>query len=375
MSDKPVKDKPPRDKAARKRNKGRRSDHKLGVPAGSLVHVGEIKTDRPRISLIEYDASGMAEREFASITEARDFSPTRQTVWLNVHGLHDPAVMAEIGRRFELHPLTMEDILNTTQRAKVDEYPAYLFIVLRLLDVDREDGQLSSEQLGLVLGRNFVLSFQEQSRGIFTPIRERMRTDQSALRERGADHLAYSLLDVVVDRYFLAVDHLAEEAEALEEEAMTSPSPSLLARINRCKRDTLTVRRAVWPLRELVGTLQRSDRNSFTPETRLYLRDVQDHAIHVLESLDAVRDQLGDLLEIYMSSASNRLNVEVRILTVLSMLFMPATLIAGIWGMNFSDMPLTEGRRGFWWVILLMAGCALVMGLLFWRRRMLRREE
>ena len=364
-----------KDKPARKRSKSRRTNHKLGVPAGTLLHVGEIKTDRPRITLIEFDANGMDERSFASLAEARDYTPKRQTLWLNVHGLHDPEVMAEIGRRFQLHPLTMEDILNTTQRAKVDEYPAYLFIVLRLLDVDRTEGQLTSEQLGLILGNQFVLSFQEQPRGIFEPIRERMRAQPSATRERGADHLAYALLDVVVDRYFLAVDHLAEEAEALEEEAMARPSPSLLARVNRCKRDTLTVRRAVWPLRELVGTLQRSDRGSFTPETRLYLRDVQDHAIHVLESLDAVRDQLGDLLEIYLSSVSNRLNVEVRILTVLSMLFMPATLIAGIWGMNFEQMPLIGDRTGFWWVIAMMGSCATLLAALFWRRRLLRQTE
>jgi len=370
-----VKEKPAKEKSSRKRPRLRRVDHKLGVPAGSLVHVGEVKTDRPRISLIEFDAAGCDERSFASVAEAREFKPTRQTVWLNVHGLHEPEVMAEIGRRFHLHPLTMEDILNTTQRAKVDEFASYLFIVLRLIDVDRSDGQLNSEQLSLVLGRDFVLSFQEQSRGIFEPIRERMRARQSPTRERGADHLAYALLDVVVDRYFLAVDHLAEEAEALEEEAMSSPSPALLARINRCKRDTLTVRRAVWPLRELLGTLQRSERSSFSPETRLYLRDVQDHAIHVLESLDAVRDQLGDLLDIYLSSVSNRLNVEVRVLTVLSMLFMPATLIAGIWGMNFVDMPLSGSRQGFWWVIAMMGLCAASMGLLFWRRRLLTREE
>lgn len=364
-----------KEKTGRKRPKTRGVNHKLGIPAGSLVHVGEVKTDRPRISLIEYDAESIAERSFTSIEEAREFKPSRPHVWLNVHGLHEPEVMAEIGRRFHLHPLTMEDILNTTQRPKIDEYPGYLFIVLRLLDVDRATQCVVSEQLGIVLGQGFLLSFQEQARGTFEPIRERLRAPRSPMRERGVDNLAYTLLDVVVDRYFLAVDALAEEAEALEEEAMSRPSPALLARINQCKRDTLMVRRAVWPLRELVGTLQRSDRSTFSPETRLYLRDVQDHAIHVLESLDGVRDQLGDLLEIYLSSTSNRLNVEVRILTVLSMLFMPATLIAGIWGMNFTDMPLAGSRQGFWWVVAMMALCASVMGTLFWRRRMLRREE
>ncbi len=359
--------------AARKQQ--RRIDRKVGVPAGTLVHVGEVLAEQARISLIEFDGEGLEEHRFSSIAQAEACRPSRPRLWLNVHGLHDAQLMAYIGRRFGLHPLTMEDVLNTTQRPKIDEYPEYLFIVLRLLEYEAESQTLTSDQLGLVIGKDYVLSFQERARGAFEPIRERLRAARSPMRERGIDHLAYALLDVVVDRYFLAVDQLAEEAEALEEEAMSRPSPALLARINRCKRNTLTVRRAVWPLRELVGALQRSERDTFTAETRLYLRDVQDHAIHVLESLDGVRDQLGDLLEIYLSSVSNRLNVEVRILTVLSMLFMPATLIAGIWGMNFTAMPLAQDHGGFWWVVGLMAACAALMGTLFWRLRLLRPEE
>jgi len=359
--------------AARKQKK--RIDRKIGMPAGTLVHVGEVPAGQARMSLIEFDRDGLEEHRFTSIAQLQAFRPGRRRLWLNVHGVHDAQMMAEIGRRFELHPLTMEDVLNTTQRPKIDEYPEYLFIVLRLLEYDSDTQAIDSDQFGLVIGKDFVLSFQERARGAFEPIRERLRATRSPMRERGIDHLAYALLDVVVDRYFLAVDQLAEEAEALEEEAMTQPSPALLARINRCKRNTLTVRRAVWPLRELVGALQRSDREAFTAETRLYLRDVQDHAIHVLESLDGVRDQLGDLLEIYLSSVSNRLNLEVRILTVLSMLFMPATLIAGIWGMNFTTMPLAQDLGGFWWVIGLMAVCAALMGTLFWRLRLLRPEE
>lgn len=364
-----------RDKSGKKRVKPKRIDHKLGVPAGSLVHVGEVRTETPTITLIEYDEHGMDQHRFESIAQARDYKPQRSRVWLNVHGLHDPEVMAEIGRRFHLHPLTMEDILNTHQRPKFDEYPGYVFVVLRLLDYDDTSQAVRSDQLGLVVGRNFVLSFQEQARGTFEVIRERLRAPRSPMRERGVDHLAYALLDTVVDRYFLLVDRLAEEAELLEDDATMRPTPALLARINRCKRDTHDVRRAVWPLRELVGALQRSDREMFSAETRLYLRDVQDHAIHVLESLDGVRDQLGDLLEIYLSSVSNRLNGEVRILTVLSMLFMPATLIAGIWGMNLDDLPLASRDHGFWWVIAMMTVCAAAMGTLFWRRRLLRRSD
>ena len=358
-----------------RRRRGKAINRKLGVPAGTPIHVGERRTDQARISVFEYDSHGCDEYSLTSASELRAHRRARDHLWLNVHGLHDPALLTAIGEHFGLHPLTLEDVLNTSQRPKLEEYPSYLFLVLRLLDVADAGQGIGSDQFGLVIGRDFLLSFQEYARGAFEPVRERLRAPKSTLCARGPDYLAYTLLDIVVDRYFLLVDHLSEQAEALEEEAMTRPSPALLVRINPCKRDTLTVRRAVWPLRELVGTLQRGDRANFSAETRLYLRDVQDHSIHVLESLDGVRDQLGDLLEIYLSSVSNRLNVEVRVLTVLSVLFLPATLIAGIWGMNFDRMPLTGENEGFWWVIGIMVVCATAMAGLFWRHRLLRQSD
>ena len=358
-----------------RRRRSKAIDRKLGIPAGTPIHVGERRTDRARISVFEYDASGCDEYSFTTASEWSEHRRARKFLWLNVHGLHDSALMTAIGERFGLHPLTLEDVLNTSQRPKLEEYPSYLFLVLRLLDFDDKAQAIGSDQLGLVIGPDFVLSFQEYARGAFDPVRERLRAPGSPLGERGPDYLAYALLDIAVDRYFLVVDHLAEKAEGLEDAAMLKPTPALLERINRCKRDTLTVRRAVWPLRELVGTLQRGDRANFSAETRLYLRDVQDHSIHVLESLDGVRDQLGDLLEIYLSSVSNRLNLEVRVLTVLSILFLPATLIAGIWGMNFPQMPLIGDNTGFWWVIGMMVTCASVMAALFWRHRLLRQRD
>jgi magnesium transporter len=345
---------------------------KTGLPPGSLVHVGEIKTARPSITLIEFDAAGLEERTFASVEESRGYAPSRQTLWLNVYGLQEPAILGEIGHRFGLHPLVLEDILNTHQLSKIEEYDDYLYCVLRLFDVDPASQTVQSDQLSLVLGKNFVLSFQERPRGVFEPIRERLRTAHSPLREYGADHLAYALLDAVIDRYFVVVDHLGEAAEDLEDQAMVRPNPGLLRAIKQVKHDTLQVRRAVWPLREVLANLLRGESPYFQPDTRLYLRDIYDHTIHVVEILDTVRDLLGDLVDIYMSGISNRLNLEVRILTVLSMLFMPATLIAGIFGMNFRSMPLLEKADGFWIALGMMAAMATTMGLIFWRRRLLR---
>ena len=357
----------------RKSNKKRaRPTRKLGLPPGSLVHIGEIKTAKPNITLIEFDAHGITETRFDNIEASREHRPTREKMWLNVYGLHDPAVMAEIGRRFKLHPLVQEDILNTLQRPKSDEYADYLFIVARCFDFDTETRSLTSDQVSIVLGHNFVLTFQERATGAFEAVRERLRAETGAMKTHGTDYLAYALLDTLVDRYFVMLDNLADMAEELQDEALNRPNPSLLAEINRVKHEALLLRRAVWPLREILNLLARADNGFFTADTRLYLRDIYDHTVHVLESLESGRDLLADLLDIYLSSVSNRLNTEVRILTVLTTLFMPATLIAGIFGMNFQTMPLLDEHDGFWIALATMLGAATVMAAAFWRRNWLR---
>ena len=349
-----------------------RPTRKLGLPPGSLVHIGEIKTAKPNITLIEFDAHGITETRFDNIEASREHRPTREKMWLNVYGLHDPAVMAEIGRRFKLHPLVQEDILNTLQRPKSDEYADYLFIVARCFDFDTETRSLTSDQVSIVLGHNFVLTFQERATGAFEAVRERLRAETGAMKTHGTDYLAYALLDTLVDRYFVMLDNLADMAEELQDEALNRPNPSLLAEINRVKHEALLLRRVVWPLREILNLLARADNGFFTADTRLYLRDIYDHTVHVLESLESVRDLLADLLDIYLSSVSNRLNTEVRILTVLTTLFMPATLIAGIFGMNFQTMPLLDEHDGFWIALATMLGAATVMAAAFWRRNWLR---
>lgn len=345
---------------------------KAGLPPGTLIHVGEIKTAQPSITLIEYDDSGLDEHTFSSVEASREYIPTRRRLWLNVYGLQNPEILGEIGRRFQLHPLVLEDILNTHQRSKIEEYDSYLYCVVRLFHAENGGQEIQSDQISLVLGEQFVLTFQERPSGAFHPVRERLKANHSPLRSHGVDYLAYALLDAVVDSYFGVVDQVGSAAEALEDDALDHPTPQLLSKLNLVKQDTRMIRRAVWPLREVLSNLLRGETPLFTRDTRLYLRDVYDHTIHLIESLDAVRDLLGDILDIYMSSISNRLNLEVRILTVLSMLFMPATLIAGVFGMNFRWMPLLDQPDGFWLAIALMGALALAMGLAFWRRKLLR---
>lgn len=345
---------------------------KAGLPPGSLVHVGSVKTDRPEISLIAFDAEGVEEKRFTSIAESRSYQPGREHLWLNVYGLQDAEILGEIGRRFGLHPLVLEDILNTHQRPKIEDYGDYLYFVLRVFEYDAHTRVLGSDQLSIVLGKNFVLTFQERRTGHFEPIRERMRAPKAPILRHGTDYLAYALLDAVIDQYFVVVDHLGDSAEELEDEALARPSPTLLQTINQVKHDTQLVRRAIWPLREVLNGLLRGESAFFSSETRLYLRDIYDHTIHVIETLDAVRELLGDLMDIYLSAMSNRLNVEVRILTVLTTLFLPATLITGIFGMNFERMPLLQDPMGFDLALTLMGGVAAAMAAMFWRRNWLR---
>lgn len=344
---------------------------KVGMAPGALIHIGERKTEQPAISLIEYGEGDLLEHHFASLAEAHAYRPRLPTLWLNVHGLHEPDVMAEIGRRFQLHPLVLEDILHTNQRPKVDDYGDYLYIVARFFENEDGNGGIDSDQISLILGRNFVLTFQERPSGRLDPIRERLRQDRGQIRRLGADYLAYSVLDAIIDRYFTVLERIGERTEELEDAMLEHPRPASLQTLHALKRETLTLRRAVWPLREVINSLTRADERFFRPETRPYLRDVYDHTVHAIESLEANRDVIAGMLDIYLSSVSNRVNQEVRVLTVIALTLMPATLISGVFGMNFRTMPLLDSPSGFIWAIGMMVSVALTLGIVFWRRRWL----
>lgn len=346
--------------------------HKAGLPPGALVHIGEIKTQAPTLSLITFSPDAFSEHELPDLA-ALDATPRGAGVrWLNVHGLQNPSLLAGVGERFGLHPLVIEDILNTDQRPKVDAYDSYLFIVVHLYDAGRERIDVTTDQISLVVGRDFVLTFQERPTGTFAPIRQRLRAEKGPLRRVGSDYLAYSMLDAIVDSYFSVIERFSERAEALEEEILAKPQARTLQQIHELKRQVMYLRRTLWPLRETLSTLSHGQADFFRAETQPYLRDVYDHTVHVLESLEDLRDLLTGLLDIYLTTVSNRVNVEVRRLTVVATLFMPATLIAGIFGMNFHTMPWLDQPDGFSLALWLMAGVALSMTLVFWFRRMLR---
>ncbi len=348
---------------------------KIGLPPGSLVYVGEadskITKIKPAISVIAYDAADISERMLAG-DDLASFKPdANKRLWLNIHGVHDVALVKQIGDLFHLHPLVIEDILNTEQRPKIDEFDDYIFLETRLFYYHKESMSVSSEQISLVLGHNFLLTFQERSTGAFEPVRERLRASRAQVRELGVDYLAYSLLDSIVDRYFNVLEDVGEDSESLEDLLLSKPSNAELHSIHQLKHVSIELRRAVWPLREVINSLARNEKGFFKPATMPYLRDVYDHTVSFIESLESIRDTLSGMMDIYMASVSNRVNLEVRALTVVAMLFMPATLIAGIFGMNFVHMPWIEEYNGFWWAMALMAGIALIMIMIFWRRQWL----
>jgi len=348
---------------------------KIGMPPGSLIYVGsadsEVTKIKPTISVIAYDAADLSERMLTGDDLASLKPDPNKRLWLNIHGVHDVALIKQIGDMFHLHPLVTEDILNTEQRPKIDEFDDYLFLETRLFYYHKESMSVSSEQISLILGRNYLLTFQERSTGAFEPVRERLRASRAHIRELGVDYLAYSLLDSIVDRYFKVLEDVGDDSESIEEILLHKPTNTELHSIHQLKHASIELRRAVWPLREVINSLTRNENDFFKPATIPYLRDVYDHTVNFIESLESIRDSLSGMMDIYMASVSQRVNLEVRALTVVAMLFMPATLIAGIFGMNFHEMPWLADKNGFWWAMGLMVGIALIMILIFWRRQWL----
>lgn len=347
----------------------KRRSRKAGLPPGSPVHIGEVRTIRSSISLMDFGPAGCVETELPDTNALAAYSRKHDVLWANVCGVHNAELLGEIGKVFGLHPLVVEDIVNTDQRQKVEGYGNYLYLVLHRYQFDGRQQDLAQEQISLVIGRDFVLSIHESLADTFGTVRERLRTDRGGVRHGGADTLAYSLLDAIVDGYFSIVEELGDRADRLEGQILSRPKPPTLQGIHQLKRDLSRLRRNVYPLREVLASLHREVGDFFRPEVQLYLRDVYDHTVHVLESIEDLRDLATGLLDVYLSTASHRLNLEVRTLTVVTTVFMPATLIAGIFGMNFRQMPWLDLPAGFDYSMTLMGMVAFLMLLLFWWRR------
>lgn len=347
---------------------------KTGLPPGSLVHVGERHVEEPHLSLMVYDGEEFTEKTLTSGGELHSGlqEAAEAVTWLHVEGLHDIGLMERLGELYHLHPLTLEDILYTDQRPKMEDFGNYIYIVLKDFSLPPEaDGQIQPEQISLVFGPHFLISFQEKQSPLMEPIRERIRTARGKIRKTGADYLAYTIIDAIVDQYFILLEKLGEKIESLEDQLVTHPGQDTLHAIQSIKREMLYLRKSVWPLREAVSALQRSDSPLVDNATDLYLKDVYDHTIQVIDTIETYRDMLSGMLDIYLSSVSNRLNEVMKVLTIIATIFMPLTFLAGVYGMNFKYMPELEWHWGYFMVLGIMLTVALSMVHFFKRKKWL----
>ncbi len=349
----------------------RKQSKKAGLPPGALVHIGEERKERVAVSILEYNDGQVREEKLPPAGSCYAFKEAPTVTWVNVTGIHQVEVLRQIGDCFQLHPLVLEDILNGDQRPKVEPYGNELFIVLKMLTYDAKTEEVNAEQVSLIIRPQAVLSFQEGTRDLFRPIQERILNDQSRLRKAGADYLAYALLDLIVDYYFTVLEKLEDKIEAVEERLVVNPSAGTLREIQSLKRNMIFLRKWLWPLREVLSGLERGESPLIQASTQIYLRDVYDHTIQVIETAEILRDMLSGMVDIYLSSINNRLNGVIKVLTIIATIFMPLTFIAGVYGMNFKHMPELEWRYGYALVLLGMAAIAGTMPFIFRKKKWL----
>jgi magnesium transporter len=347
----------------------RKRSAKTGLPPGSLVHVGEKREDPVRIRLLAYGEEHLSEHEYEDVKDCRPVRDGKTVNWLSVGGVHDAGVIEDMGRSFKLHPLMLEDVMNTDQRPKFEDYGDYIFVVVKRIVPDGKDRLIKTEQISLVLGNDYVVTFEEGVGDVFDAVRQRIRTAKGRIRQMGADYLLYTFLDAVVDNYFTVMEKLGEKVEILEEALVTKPGQATLKSIHNLKREMIYMRRSVWPMREVVGSLDRGETCLVSDQMSVYLRDVYDHVVQVMDAIETYRDMLSGMLDIYLSSVSNRLNEVMKVLTIIATIFMPLTFIAGVYGMNFQHMPELKTLWGYPACLGLMAAISVFMVLYFKRKK------
>ena len=342
-----------------------------GLIPGTLIHIGEKKAEKAKITVIDYNQTQFQEKELKTVEESFPFKDSSTVTWINIDGLHDLEIIEKIGQHFEIHSLALEDILNTDQRPKLEDFESYIFVVFKMLYRNQTDNGVIVEQVSLILGKNYVISFQEREGDVFNAVRERIRNAKGRVRKAGADYLAYSLMDAVIDNYFLIIETMGEKIEGSEELLVINPTPEVLQSIHNLKRETIFLRKSVWPLREVISALERGESSLVQKTTRVFLRDLYDHTIQVLDTVETFRDLVASMLDIYLSSLSNRMNEVMKVLTIIATIFIPLTFIAGIYGMNFKYMPELGWRWGYFGALGIMVLVALLMMSYFKRKKWL----
>jgi magnesium transporter len=345
----------------------KKSSKKAGLSPGTLIHVGERKVEDIKISILEYDETDFREINVDDIEVCGHFTETDSITWINISGIHDIDMIQKLGTCFKLHPLVLEDVLNTEQRPKMDDFDDYLFLVLKMVYPDVAHQGIQYEQISFIIGPTYVISLQEVEEDVFDSVRERIRHGKGRIRRQGSDYLAYALMDMVVDQYFKILEDLGEQIETLQDAVIEDPEPSSLAVIQNLKKEILFLRKSIWPLREIINALTRGESELIRDETVIYLRDVYDHTIQIIDNIETFRDMLSGTLDIYLSNVSNRMNEVMKVLTIMATIFIPMTFVAGIYGMNFKYMPELEWVWSYPVLWLVLISMFLVM--MFWFKR------
>jgi len=342
----------------------------VGAPPGTLVHTGRKRTEEVQITVIDYDAEKYEELKVSDIDEGFKYLDSPTVTWINIDGLHEVDVIEELGEHLEIHPLVLEDVLYVEQRPKVEDFDDYLFLVVKMLTRVPEKG-IDVEHISLILGSNWVISFQEIPGDIFVEIRERLRKAKGRIRSLGADYLCYRLLDTTVDHYYVILDEVAEQIEELESQLEGSPTPETQRRIHLLKHELLHIRKNIWPLREAVREFEQIESQLVSDEVRQFLSDVRDHTFQVIDTLDTYREMVSGLQDLYLSAISNRMNEVMKVLTIIATIFIPLTFIAGIYGMNFQYMPELTWRPAYFIALGVMVITAFGMVAFFHRKKWL----
>jgi len=345
----------------------KRSRKKLGLSPGTLIHIGDKKIENVKISLMNYDQEQLLEKELNNIEDSFPYKDTPPVTWINVDGLHDVDIIAKIGRHFGIHSLTLEDIMNTGHRPKVEDFEDYDYIVLKMLTYDHDQIHITAEQVSFILGPHYLISFQEMEGDVFNFVRERIRKAKGRIRKSGCDYLAYALIDAIVDHYFLVLEKLGEKIELLEEDLLDDTQTETLRSVHHLKREMIFFRKQVWPIREILSTLMKEEGSLIRETTQIFIRDLYDHTIQVMDTIESFRDVLSGLQDLYLSTVSNRMNEVMKVLTIMATIFIPLTFIAGIYGMNFEYMPELKLPWAYpaLWILLI----TIFVFMIFWFKR------
>jgi len=340
---------------------------KRGLPPGSLVHIGDKKRESTKIELIEYNEDSFVQKEIGP-DDLPGVNNHKATVkWINVEGLHEVDILAKIGQVFDLHPLALEDVLNTDQRPMIEVYDHYICISAKMLFYDAQSGEFNIEQVSFILGDNYIITFCERDTDVFEPVMRRLKQGVSRIRKLGADYLTYCLLDIIVDDYFDVLEDFSEEIEAAEDEIAGHTTNKTLRTIHKLKRQVLFLHKAVWPLRDVLSSLERGESPLINDSTEIYIRDLYDHVVQVMDTTETLRDILAGMMDVYLSSTSNRMNEIMKVLTIISTLFMPLSFIVGVYGMNIKNMPELDWPWMYpaLWVIMI----SIVVSMLYYFKK------